>query len=254
MPGPNGEACDAVDLSVCVPVLRAHRPPNLASLASQLPAAAGMLRTELVVVLNGVSRRAAGAPSGSAIVEYERNRGVPVAWNAAAAAAQGRVLAFVNDDVSLGVGSLALLHDALADPRAGVVGPVGTRWDIVEARHCAYVDTSDLRDGEKRACEVVSGFLFATRAHTLREVGGFDAAYSPCGFEEVDYCTAVRLDLGLECYAIAGVAHEHEFGVSARRSWRRVSWDGRSECLGSIAARNREHFRAKWTEKASLGT
>lgn len=251
---PDTDAAYGVDLSVCVPVLRAHAPPNLASLAKELPAAAGELRTELIVVLNGVSRRAAGVPSGSTVIEHVRNRGVPVAWNVAAAAARGRTLAFVNDDVALGVRSLALLHDALADPQAGAVGPVGTHWDLVEPCHRAYVDSSGLVEGEKRPCEVVSGFLFATRADTWREAGGFDEAYSPCGFEEVDFCTTVRLELGLECYAVAEVKHEHEFGVSARRSWRRIGWDGRTERLGSIAARNRAHFQAKWAEKASRAT
>lgn len=254
MAASNTDASHAVDISVCVPVLRAHRPPNLASLAKELPAAAGRLRTELVVVLNGISALAAGVPTGCVVIEHRRNRGVPAAWNAAAAAADGRVLAFVNDDVALGVGSLALLHDALGDPETGVVGPVGTRWDIAQARHRAYVETADLVDGAKCECEVVSGFLFATRADTWRQANGFDEAYSPCGFEEVDFCTVVRLDLGLKCYAVAGVAHQHQFGVSARRSWRRVSWDGRSEALGSIATRNRAHFRAKWTEKATRGT
>ena len=175
---------------------------------------------------------------------------MPIAWNAAARASSGRVLAFVNDDVKLGDRSLAMLHDALADPRTGVVGPVGTRWDVEEAQHLAYVDTAKLSNGERRECEVVSGFFFATRADTWRKSGGFDEAYSPCGYEEVDYCTTVRLDLGLECFAVAGVAHEHEFGVSARRAWRRVSWDGQSERLGNISARNRAHFRSKWSGKA----
>ena len=255
MPGANADAADAIDVSVCVPVLRAHRPPNLGSLAGELRDAVGALRVELVVVLNGISRAAAGVPdAGCSVIEHARNRGVPIAWNAAAAAARGRTLAFVNDDVRLGPGSLEILHRALADPRAGVVGPVGTRWDIAPPRHREYVDTSDLPAAGTRACEVVSGFLFATRADTWRMAGGFDEAYSPCGFEEVDFCTAVRLDLGMNCYAVAGVAHEHEFGVSARRSWRRVRWDGRSERLGSIAARNRAHFAAKWTEKAGAAT
>lgn len=254
MPGPNADAAIAADISVCVPVLRSHRPPNLASIARQLPAAAAGLLTELVVVLNGISRRASGAPDDCVVIEHARNRGVPIAWNAAARASSGRVLAFVNDDVRLGDRSLAMLHDALGDPRAGVVGPVGTRWDVAEAHHLAYVDMAKLEDGDRRECEVVSGFLFATRADTWRKSGGFDEAYSPCGFEEIDYCTAVRLDLGLACYAVAGVAHEHQFGVSARPAWRRVSWDGRSERLGSISARNRAHFRSKWTVKARGST
>jgi GT2 family glycosyltransferase len=253
MPGSSEkDTGDGIDLSVCVPVLRAHRAPNLASLAEQLPAAAGGLRTELVVVLNGIGADAAGVPPGATVVAFDHNRGVPVAWNAAARAARGRVLAFVNDDVALGPRSLTALYDALADERSGVVGPVGTHWDLVAARHVSWLQTDGLPAGAKLACEVISGFMFATRAETWLRAGGFDEAYSPCGFEEVDYCTTARLELGLECHAVAGVEHEHEFGVSAKRSWRRVRWDGRAESLGSIAARNRAHFQAKWAEKAKL--
>ena len=80
-----------------------------------------------------------------------------------------------------------------------MVGPIGTRWDISRAKHLEYVPTVRLASGALRPCDVVSGFLFATRAATFDEAGGFDERYSPCGFEEVDYCTTARLALGMEC-------------------------------------------------------
>jgi GT2 family glycosyltransferase len=171
-----------------------------------------------------------------------------VAWNAAAAEARGEVLCFVNDDVVLGAGSLRRLWNVLTErPEAGVAGPVGTRWDIERFRHLKWLDVSQLEPGEVLECEVVSGFCFGTRREVFRQTGGFDEAYTPCGAEEVDYCTTVRLRLGLKCYAVAGVAHQHEFGISTARRWRRLSYDGRSETVGRIAARNREYFLSKWT-------
>jgi GT2 family glycosyltransferase len=236
-------------VSVCVAVHRRRRPPNVATLASELAAALDGLRGELIVVLNGISPRRAHAPADATIVSFPVNRGVSVAWNAAAARATGRVLCFCNDDVALGARSLRLLHDALGErPEAGVVGPVGTRWDIAVPRHLEWVSLDGLAAGEARQCEVVSGFLFATPREVFERAGGFDEAYSPCGFEEVDLCTAVHLRLGLRCFAVAGVEHRHEFGVSAARPWHRVRYDGRSESLRSINRRNTRHFIAKWRE------
>jgi GT2 family glycosyltransferase len=232
-------------LSVCVAVYKRHRRPNLASLAEQLTAAADGLATELRVALNGISATRAGAPAGAAIADLGTNRGVSVGWNRAAQGARGDVLVFINDDVALRPGSLRRLHDALRDtPGAGVAGPVGTLWDIPKAQHLAYLPPAE--PGAVRRCDVLSGFLFATPRRVFEAVGGFDEAYTPCGFEEVDYCTTVRRRTGLECFEVAGVGFVHEFRISAKRPWHRVRYDGRTESLGSIARRNRSHFLAKW--------
>jgi hypothetical protein len=241
------------DVSICVPVYRAHEPPNLATLAAGLPAALGGLRGELVVALNGIGAAAAGVPAGARTVDLGVNRGVSPGWNAAAAAAASDVLVLCNDDVLLGAGSLELLHRTLQErPEAGVVGPVGTRWDLERATHARWLDLAGREAGDVEACEVISGFLFATRRATWEAAGRFDEAYAPASWEEVDFCTAVRTRLGLRCYAVAGVEHEHEFGISRRSPpWRRVHFDGRSETLRSIHRRNRRHFRAKWNGVAT---
>jgi GT2 family glycosyltransferase len=236
------------DISICVAVYKRHRKPNLSSLAASITEALGRLRGELIIVLNGIEPQDADVPSGAEAISFEVNRGVPVAWNVAARVAKGPVLCFVNDDVVLGAQSLEVLYRALdSDPTAGVVGPVGTRWDISRARHVSYVDLAGVARGEMRQCEVVSGFLFATPKRAFERVGGFEEAYSPCGFEEVDYCTAVRRRAGLRCFAVAGVEFKHRFAISAARSWRRIRYDGASETIGSIARRNRAYFLAKWS-------
>jgi GT2 family glycosyltransferase len=160
----------------------------------------------------------------------------------------------VNDDVVLGRDSLVLLRQAIvSEPNAGVVGPVGTRWDLAHAQHLSYVDLDGLSPGELRECEVVSGFLLATPKRVFDSVGGFDEAYTPCGFEEVDYCTAVRQKAGLRCFAVAGVKATHEFGISATRQWRRIRYDRKSETIKSIARRNRRHFLTKWSAAGGEG-
>jgi GT2 family glycosyltransferase len=239
------------DVSVCVPVWKAHRPPNLASLAASLPAALQGLKGELVVVLNGVAQSQLTIPSDARIVVFSENRGVSAGWNQAAAVASAPVLCFANDDLEFGPGSLRRLW-ATASGRAdaGVVGPVGTEWDIGAARHLRYLSVSHLAPGDVAECDVLSGFLLCTRRDVFDAAGGFDEAYTPCSFEEVDYCTTVRLKLGLRCLVVAGVEVKHEFGISARRPWRRVRYLGRSESLGSIARRNRQYFLTKWSDSA----
>lgn len=240
-----------VDISVCVPVYKAHGAPNIATVAAALADAAGPdLRAELCVALNGISAADALVPAGTRTVDLGVNRGVAPGWNAAAGVATGRVLCFANDDLELGPGSLATLVGALdAHPDAGVVGPVGTAWDIGAGTHREWVDTSTLGRGEIAACEVVSGFCFASPRTAFDAVGGFDEFYAPCSWEEVDYCTAVRAH-GLRCYAVAGVDIAHEWGISRRAMpWKRVHFDRRSETLRSIHRRNRRHFLGKWAAR-----
>lgn len=236
-----------VDVSVCVPVYRAHAEPNVATLAGTMEQALDGLRGELVVALNGISEADARVPEWGRSVDLGINRGVSPGWNAAAAAARGTVLVFSNDDVLLGRRALRLMHDVLITQRkAGVVGPVGTRWDLRVPKHLEWLDLSDRDPGDAVSCDVVSGFLFAVRREVLDAVGGFDEAYAPCSMEEVDFCTDVRKRLGLECFAVAGIETEHEYGISVSRPWKRIRHSGRSEFLRSIHVRNLRHFRSKW--------
>lgn len=244
----------APEISLCVAVYRAHSAPNIASIAAGLPAALDGHTGELIVALNGIDASAAGVPDGVRTVPLPVNRGVAPGWNAAVSAASGTMLAIANDDVGLGTGSLARLYDALIQTSdAGVVGPAATGWDIAGAVHREAFDVQSRPAGTLVPCEVVSGFVFATTRAVFDEVGGFDDAYAPCSWEEVDFCTAVRAT-GRRCYGVAGVDVEHEWGISRRAMpWKRVAFDGRSESLRSIHRRNRARFREKWSTHPIAG-
>lgn len=238
-------------ISVCVATYRAHPAPNLASLAAALPAALGGEDGELCVALNGIPAAAAGAPAGARLVLLSLNTGVAPGWNAAATRATGDVLVFANDDCEPGPGAFAQLATALRDhPGAGIVGPVGTLWDLQTGAHVDHVSTERLPPGTLVPCDVVSGFCFAVRRETYDALGGFDETYAPLSWEEVDFCVAARV-AGLENHAVAGVEVAHEWGVSAKAPvWRRIAWGGRRELLWSIHRRNRRHFLAKWAGRA----
>src|SRR5206468_3010427 len=111
------------------------------------------LSGELVVALNGITAEGAGAPDDVRTVDLGVNRGVAKGWNAAARAAHGDILCFANDDLELGPGALRLLWEALEHPDAGVVGPVGTRWDIDTGTHQEWVNTAGQAAGSLNACE-----------------------------------------------------------------------------------------------------
>jgi GT2 family glycosyltransferase len=233
-----------VAVSVCVAAYKAHAAPNVASLEAALPAALGELSGELVVALNGISAASAGIPGGVRTVALPENLGVAPGWNAAARAAAGEFLVFANDDVLPARQSLERLVAVLRDdPDAGVVGPVGSDWDQEAWRHERFVHPAG---GAVEECDVVSGFLFATRRATWEAVGGFDEAYAPASWEEVDFNCAVQR-MGLRSYAVGGVDVAHEWGISARQPpWRILRWGGRRELLWSIHRRNRRHFLEKW--------
>jgi O-antigen biosynthesis protein len=236
-----------LDVSVCVPSYKAHPEPNVATVAATLQRALDGLSGEVVVALNGVSAEEIGVPEGVRVVDLGVNRGVSPGWNAAATAARGRVLAFCNDDVALGARSLRLLHDVLMErPDAGVVGPDGTLWDLTVPKHLEWLELSDRVPGEIERCDVVAGFLFALRRTTWEQLGGFDEAYAPCSMEDVDLCTDVRKRLGMECYAVAGVETDHDYGISVAKPWLRISHNGRREFLRTIHVRNLRHFKQKW--------
>ncbi len=241
-------------ISVCVATYRAHPAPNLTTLGGQLAAALDGEAGELCVALNGIDAVTAGVPDGARTVPLPVNRGVAPGWNAAATAAGGDVLVFLNDDCAPGPGSLARLAEVLrTEPRSGVVGPGGSRWSLVTGEREQAVSLAGEPPGALVPCDVVDGHCFAVRRETFDRVGGFDPFYAPASWEEVDFCTAVRAT-GLANLAVAGVEVAHEWGVSAKAPpWRRVAYDGRKELLWSIHRRNRAHLVAKWSHLAPRG-
>jgi len=241
-----------MNVSVCVPVYRSHAAPNVGTLAAALPAALAGRPGELVVTLNGISASEAGVPDGVRTVAHAENLGVAPGWNAAARAAQGGILVFANDDAELGPASLDTLARAVeAREDVGVAGPAGSMWDFATARLLGNLDAHDLAPGRLHDVDAVSGFLFAMRREVYDRLGGFDEAYAPASWEEIDFACAVRA-AGLRSVVVGGIDVVHEWGISARAPvWRRVRWNGRSDLLWSIHRRNRRHFLGKWGAASS---
>jgi glycosyltransferase involved in cell wall biosynthesis len=174
----------------------------LLELDRQLAATPELARdVEIVVVLDGStdgSREAVEARAWSVPVRvhWQENSGLASARNVGLAAAAGRVVWFLDDDLVPSQGLVARhrhAHDG--DARAVVVGPcrIPTDVDAPEALlrwwDSFYADLAD-----KGVIDQFDRFTTANasaRAEVLTEVGGFDATFVEYGLE--DYELAVRL-------------------------------------------------------------
>lgn len=239
-------------ISIIIPTLYAKRPKNLKYLFAErytLPQVLADLErhvghpAEVIVVCNGADAGlrdlVQNHPRVDKYVLNSVNAGVARSWNMGAMMAEGETLCFLNDDVEIGPGGLDRLYDSLTtDETAGVVGPRGAVWNGAE--HDRWVGEQAPEDADS-----VSGFCFMVRTDVFHRVGGFDIAYSPAGFEEIDFCFAVRR-LGWHCRVIPGlpITHHHRHGVSA--STKAVTYFNRTIDTKALQQRNKAYFQRKW--------
>ncbi|MBF0426522.1 MAG: glycosyltransferase [Magnetococcales bacterium] len=131
-------------------------------------------------------------------VRVSQNSGVARAWNIGYQLAEGGIFFIMNGDCILKKGAVAALLQGFADPRVGVVGVGG------------------IRDGRKvdtpGPCQGVHGFLFGVRRETHRQIGEFDATFSPLA-DEVEYCARARRG-GWEVCIADGAGYEHTCTIS----------------------------------------
>jgi glycosyltransferase involved in cell wall biosynthesis len=181
------------------------------------------------------------------------NRYFGEANNIAVEAARGRFVCLLNNDAFVTLGWLTNLLAALrATPNAGAVGPVFLFPDgmIQEAGalintdgvperlmrgadrgHCAAIDDRSV-DCISAACLLLTRDLFL-------QAGGFDLAYEPAYYEDVDLCCKLAM-LGYGVKLVAGVDVVHLEGPSTGE-----------DAIPSIRKRaleelNRKKFLARW--------
>lgn len=239
-------------VSIIIPVLHLKRPKNprhfftkrytikdvLADIALNV-----QLDIEVIVITNGSDIALETFVRNHKIIDKycinSTNVGVSRSWNIGAQFAEGDALCFVNDDVFIGKGALELLYEYLcSDDKIGIVGPKGAIWN--GARHVRYV-------GEKiiEPADAISGFLFMVKTDKFHKLGGFDTAYTPAGFEEIDLCYKAKSD-GLECMVIPGldIKHYHQHGVSAHNAT--IHYMSHVNSAQKIHKRNLSYFIKKW--------
>jgi GT2 family glycosyltransferase len=207
----------------------------LASVAGQ----ASAHRAEIVVLEDDAAdpeTERVAAAHGARYLALGRRGGLNVARNAAADAAAGDLLCFLDDDVEAWPGWLgALLAAAEGHPaHEAFGGPIRARLEGADLHACgrepAPVTTLDLGPRDREA-ELVWGANLALRRTALDRVGPFDPARSGPGDEE-EWERRLRAAGGRILY-VAGAGVDH----------RRTGADARIRGLSKAAWRRGRHSR-----------
>lgn len=239
-------------ISIIIPVLHLTRPLNKKRFFMPRQTIVNVLTDikknvranyEVIVVCNGIDEELRQFVSTSPdITRYclnSENVGVARAWNMGAQLADGEILCYLNDDVSVGPGALeSLATQLMADPLIGQIGPAGSYWR--DCKHERFVETNVPTEAD-----VVSGFCFLLRSETFNRLGGFDVNYTPAGCEEIDLSYRVRQS-GLKCIVDPRSAfkHFHHHGVSALNT--DIHYMGKVIDTITLHERNSAYFRNKW--------
>ena len=156
---------------------------------------------------NDATSRILGAIGG--VVRLHRsevNRGFLRTCNAAAAQARGKTFVFLNNDTLPLAGWLDELLDGLrADPKRGLMGSklINRDGTLQEAGGIVWEDGSAWNFGRGgnpagsaynyvKEVDFISGAAIAIPAGVWRELGGFDEAYVPAYYEDVDLAFRIR--------------------------------------------------------------
>jgi GT2 family glycosyltransferase len=160
---------------------------------------------ELILVDNGSSdetRLLLARIDGARVIRNLHNVGYPRGVNQGARRAAGEFVLLLNNDTQLLGDSIGAAVSVLdANPDVGAVGgrlihPDGMLqeagcsvmadgWPVAQGRGRPPDDPAV---GFQRDVDYCSGAFLLTRRALFRQLGGLDERFSPCYFEDVDYC------------------------------------------------------------------
>jgi len=216
------DVADAADVSVIVVIW--NQPHFLLRCLRALLAQGGP-RVQVVLVDNGSGPETQALLSrldGCVILRNGGNAGFVAACNQGARLARGRALLMLNSDAFLRPGAIAGALAAL-DSDAGV-GAVGGRLilpsgRLQEAGCIVWSDATTSGRGRglapaeheamtRRDVDYCSGAFLLTPREVWERLGGFDEAFTPGYYEDVDYCMRLR-QAGLRVVFEPSVAVDH---------------------------------------------
>lgn len=165
------------------------------------------------------------------LVDLDHNAGFGGGNDLAAERATGDLLALVNPDLELTEGWLRPLVDALGDPTVTIAAPplVDAVGCVQEAGQAVFRDGWTFPIGGPdwpgpydsyaftRDVDYCSAACWLVRRADYASLGGFDAAYHPAYFEDVDFAFRVWRSGG-RCRLVAArpVIHHHEAASESR--------------------------------------
>jgi GT2 family glycosyltransferase len=181
--------------------------------------------------------------AGVRVVRVDRNLGFGGGNELGIALARGRVFVLLNPDVVPEPGWLPPLLTALDDPTVGIAAPVLVWPDgrTQEAgvrlfRDAGTAPETELDPAVTGPVDVVysSAACWAVRREVLEQAGGFDAAFHPAYYEDVDLALRVRR-LGLRTVVCPEARLVHLHGGSTAGP--------PPDLTGHL-----ERFRARWSD------
>ncbi len=209
---------------------------------------------ELIVVDNDSTddtRRIADYVRGAKILRMQGNVGFLRGCNAGLAHVSAPALLFLNNDVELGHGAVAAALARLGG--AEDIGAVGgkiirTNGLLQEAGSIIWNEGTTvgyMRDASPLAAEAnfcrdvdyCSAVFLLCRTALVRALGGFDEAFAPAYFEDVDLCVRMISAGYRVVYDPAVVVHHLEFGSATT-----------TEASMALMRRGRRIFRNKHAE------
>ncbi len=212
---------------------------------------------EIIVVDNGSAIEGlellSGAGGGLRLLPLGINRYFGEANNIAVEAARGRFVCLLNNDVFVSPGWLEALLDSLkATPDVGAVGPVFLFPDETIQEAGGQIDASGQperlmrgQDAGARAAitdrlvDYISAACLLLSRELFLQAGGFDLAYEPAYYEDVDLCLKLTaLGRPVKLVAAVGVVHLEGFSTGAQ-----AMPSLRKQALGEL---NRAKFVSRW--------
>jgi GT2 family glycosyltransferase/glycosyltransferase involved in cell wall biosynthesis len=199
----------------------------LRSIAEHAPADAE------VIVLDNASSDDTGSLlrrlDGAKVLANGENVGFLLACNQAVATAAGKAFLLLNNDALVLPGSIqAALRTLESSPTVGVVGGrlIGIDGSLQEAGSIVWQDGSCKGYGRgddpnapeyrfRRDVDFVSGAFLLTRGELWSQLGGFDKAYAPSYYEDVDYCMRARRAGWRVVYEPGAAVVHYEYGSSS---------------------------------------
>jgi GT2 family glycosyltransferase len=246
-----------ISVSVVVPVLNGAA--SIGPLLDALGQQAGVpTPTEFIVVDNGSTDGTAEyltTLADARVVRNAENRGFAAACNQGMAAARGKHVLLLNNDVVLTPDWLdGLLEHVHADPRIGIVGPrTNFAGGPQQVDRVTYKDLDGLEAfarefrarhrGRRTALPRITGLCMLVSGPCFRKVGALDERFGIGNFEDDDYCVRARLE-GFTC-VMAEDVFVHHFGS---QTFRALGVDYRR-----LLEENKAKFLAKWKHLTPAG-
>lgn len=201
---------------------------------------------QVVVVFNEpkIAEELRNHPRIDHYIIMQRNVGVSRAWNVGLDIAESPTVFILNADLHVNRETIDDLEKGLWTlDRAACVGPQGSFVNFRLANDHAYFDKGSFT--EPIEVDAVSGFLFCVKRELFDSATlKFEAAFSPCYFEEWDLGLQIKM-AGFKSYILPTTGYEHHWSGTIR-ALRTIPYLGREETAGEIIMRNRELFQTKW--------